>query len=270
MKFASLAAIALAAGSATAAPLMMNGGTTGFSMPSFSGFSGLGQSAVSTPAASAGSSTAPSASTGSAGSSSAGGKCSSYLVISTRGTGELQGPSTGFISMNQQIQSGAPGGSVYNTLYMAGVDQNSALGTTDIVNKVNSAHTANPSQCFILQGYSQGAAATVNAMPKITGSAFDAVRAVILLGNPERKPNLECNVDANGGKTTMNVSGMENMITSGIPSNWVPKVLDICAFGDGVCDTTHGVGINMPHLSYPTNAGVQKMGADFAKKQLGA
>lgn len=38
--------------------------------------------------------------------------------------------------------------------------------------------------------------------------------------------------------------------------------------GDGVCDTTHGDGINAEHLAYPGDANTQKMGTDFVVKQL--
>lgn len=38
--------------------------------------------------------------------------------------------------------------------------------------------------------------------------------------------------------------------------------------GDGVCDTTHGYGINAQHLAYPFNANVQTMGTNFAVGKL--
>lgn len=58
--------------------------------------------------------------------------CSKYTIISTRGTGELQGPSAGFLTMNQKTLAQVPGGTVYNTVYLAAADQNSALGTADV------------------------------------------------------------------------------------------------------------------------------------------
>ena len=135
--------------------------------------------------------------------------CSSYVIIDTRGTGEAQGPSSGFITMNQQIRSTVSGGSEYDTVYPADFSQNSASGTAAIVSKVQNTLASNPNTCFILEGYSQGAAATVDAMPQLTGAAFNAVKGVILLGDPEHKPNLACNVDAMGGKTTAGASGLE-------------------------------------------------------------
>jgi hypothetical protein len=38
--------------------------------------------------------------------------------------------------------------------------------------------------------------------------------------------------------------------------------------GDGVCDTTHGFGINAAHLAYPNSASTQTLGTNFAVKQL--
>lgn len=156
--------------------------------------------------------------------------CSSYTIINTRGTGELQGPSSGFTTINTKVLAQVSGGKTYNTVYLADASQNSALGTADIVNKVKTTLATNPDMCFILEGYSQGAAATVNAMPKITGDEFDAVKGVFLIGNPEHKPGLACNVDATGGTTTKNVSGMSALLSSGIPDEWVAKTLDVCAF----------------------------------------
>ncbi|CAG2003247.1 unnamed protein product [Fusarium graminearum] len=194
--------------------------------------------------------------------------CSSYTIINTRGTGEMQGPSSGFRTMNSQITSQVSGGKIYNTVYPADFSQNSASGTRDIVRKVNSVLSSNPSECFILEGYSQGAAATVNALSQLTGSAKDAVKGVFLIGNPLHKRGLECNVDNKGGDTTKNVSGISAFGGGGIPQDWVSKTLDVCIYGDGVCDTTHGSGINGPHLQYPRDSSTQDLGTKYVVKQL--
>ncbi|KAM0541308.1 hypothetical protein ACHAPJ_013302 [Fusarium lateritium] len=195
--------------------------------------------------------------------------CSSYTIINTRGTGEAQGASAGFRTMNSRITSQVSGGKVYNTVYAAGFDQNSAQGTRDIVREVNSVLASNPNECFILEGYSQGAAATVNALSQLTGSAFNAVKGVFLIGDPLHKSGLACNVDNNGGSTTKNVNGISAFGSTGIPQNWISKTLDVCIYGDGVCDTTHGSGINGPHLQYPNDAATQNLGTTFVVKQLG-
>lgn len=132
--------------------------------------------------------------------------------------------------MNTNIQSQLPGGKIYNTVYPAGLDQNSAAGTTDIVNKVTSTLRTNPNECFILEGYSQGAAATVNALPKLTGNAFTAVKGVFLIGDPDHKAGLACNVDNKGGTSTKNVNGLSASSSAGVPQNWISKTLDVCIF----------------------------------------
>jgi hypothetical protein len=155
--------------------------------------------------------------------------CPRYTIINTRGTGELPGESSGFRTINSRITAQLSGGTVYSTVYAAGFDQNSALGTADIVNKVQSTLRTDPTHCFYLEGYSQGAAATVNALERLTGPSFDAVKGVFLIGNPEHKAGLACNRDTNGGTTTLNVNGLSALF-GGIPSNWVSKTLDVCNF----------------------------------------
>jgi hypothetical protein len=99
-----------------------------------------------------------------------------------------------------------------------------------IVRRINSGLSSNPSECFILEGYSQGAAATTDALSQITGAAFNAVRGVFLIGNPDHKSGLACNVDPNGGTTTRNVNGLSATFSRGIPSNWISKTLDVCKY----------------------------------------
>ncbi|KAF7196280.1 putative cutinase 1 [Pseudocercospora fuligena] len=194
--------------------------------------------------------------------------CSSYTLINTRGTGEAQGPSAGFRTMNANIQSQVSGGKVYNTVYPAGANQQSQQGTQDIINKIKTTLATSPNECFILEGYSQGAAATVNALSQLTGANFNAVKGVFLIGDPEHKSGLTCNVDNNGGTTTRNVNGLSSFGSAGIPSNWISKTLDVCIYGDGVCDTTHGYGINAQHLQYPNDAPTQNLGTKFVVGKL--
>ncbi|KXT16651.1 hypothetical protein AC579_8019 [Pseudocercospora musae] len=194
--------------------------------------------------------------------------CSSYTLINTRGTGETQGPSAGFRTMNANIQSQVSGGKVYNVVYPAAANQQSQQGTQDIINKIKTTLATSPNECFILEGYSQGAAATVNALSQLTGANFNAVKGVFLIGNPQHKSGLTCNVDNNGGTTTRNVNGLSAFGSAGIPSNWISKTLDVCIYGDGVCDTTHGYGINAQHLQYPNDAPTQNLGTTFVVGKL--
>ncbi|KAI4758396.1 cutinase [Aureobasidium sp. EXF-3400] len=193
--------------------------------------------------------------------------CTKYTLIETRGTNEPQGPSNSFKTMNAAIIAQVMGGTEYDTVYPASIDQISVVGTTDIINQVNTGLKSDPNRCFILEGYSQGAAATVDAMPKLTGAAFNAIKGVFLIGNPHHKAGLACNVDATGGTTTKNVNGLTVLVSS-IPATWVSKTLDVCAYGDGVCDTTHGLGITAAHLSYKSDANVQNQGIKFVTGKL--
>jgi hypothetical protein len=155
-------------------------------------------------------------------------KCASYTIINARGTGEIQGQSFGFRTMNSRVQSAVSGGKLYNVVYPASSDQNSSAGTADIINKITNTLKTNPNECFILEGYSQGAQATVNAMPKLTGANFDAVKGVFLIGNPSHKAGLACNVDEKGGDSTKNVNGLSTAAGNVIPNNWIAKTLDVC------------------------------------------
>ncbi|KAK5636270.1 hypothetical protein RRF57_011982 [Xylaria bambusicola] len=156
--------------------------------------------------------------------------CPSYTIINTRGTGEIQGQSAGFRTMNSQITSQLSGGKIYNTVYPADFSQNSASGTRDIIDKIESTLRTSPNECFILQGYSQGAAATVNALSSLTGASFDAVKGVFLIGDPNHKSGLACNIDNNGGTTTKSVNGLSAALSQGIPDNWISKTADVCIF----------------------------------------
>ncbi|OAA82413.1 Cutinase [Akanthomyces lecanii RCEF 1005] len=180
---------------------------------------------------------------------------------------QVTGPSIGFKNMNSNILKQKNGGNVYNVVYPAAFDQNSDLGTADIVRKVKEVVGQNPAECIILQGYSQGASATCDALPELTGPAFDAVKGVVLLGNPEHRPDLTCNVDLYGGKSTRKAVGFFGT-KGGIPSEWASKSLDVCNFGDGVCDSAHGIGITLQHFGYIFSPQTQSMGAKFMLKKL--
>lgn len=72
--------------------------------------------------------------------------------------------------------------------------------------------------------------AAPDALPRLTGAAFTAVKGVFLIGNPDHKSGLACNVDNRGGTTTRNVNGLSATLSAGIPSNWVSKTLDVCIY----------------------------------------
>lgn len=154
--------------------------------------------------------------------------CSAYTIINTRGTTEPQAESSGFITMNKAIRAALPSGETYNTVYPADSSQTSQVGTEDIIAHITSVLSTDPDHCFVLEGYSQGAKSTVQAMPSLTGASFDAVKAVFLIGNPYHKAGLACNVDLEGGESTLNVDGKSLTADNAIPDSWVSKTLDVC------------------------------------------
>ncbi|KAF2970689.1 hypothetical protein GQX73_g2919 [Xylaria multiplex] len=132
--------------------------------------------------------------------------------------------------MNSQIIFQVLGGKIYNTVYPADSTQNFAAGAQDIINKITTTLSSSPDECFILQGYSQGAAATVNALHNLTGASFDAVKGVFLIGDPNHKSGLACNIDNNGGDTTKNVDGLLVALEKEVPDEWISKTSDVCIF----------------------------------------
>ncbi|KAJ6783274.1 hypothetical protein PWT90_06152 [Aphanocladium album] len=196
--------------------------------------------------------------------------CSSYTIINARGTSEAQGESLGFLTMNKNVLAQRSGGKIYNVVYPASWNQNSAPGTKDVLDQIGKLLAKDASECIILEGYSQGATVVVDALRNITGPAFNAVKGVFLIGNTRHEPGLACNVDMQGGDKTKNTEGLFYEEGKGIPDNWVSKSLDVCNVGDSVCDVESGNGttITQEHLAYPGDKGLQNMGAEFLTLQF--
>lgn len=109
-----------------------------------------------------------------------------------------------------------------------------------------------PNHKFALLGYSQGATATTEVLTRTVGddAIFNAVSAVVLVGNPRHGKDLLSNYDTNGGKSTANGTGLLSALPP-IPPRWDQsrKCLDICAFNDGICDREDGVPFGPEHGS---------------------
>ncbi|KJX96117.1 carbohydrate esterase family 5 protein [Zymoseptoria brevis] len=198
--------------------------------------------------------------------------CSTYVIVNARGTSE-HGDSPSLVPMNQQILSAVPGGTIYDVNYPADPDQQTASGTADVVRFVTATLNSDPSTCFILDAFSQGSTVITDALPRLTGAAYEAVKFVYLLGNPEHNPNLPCNVDEKGGSSTAGASGQ--IAEKGrVPSNWYSKTRDVCYTGDGVCDRSATPNKGFPgaitpaHGKYGSTASVQSMGLQAAIRAL--
>ncbi|KAG4443429.1 hypothetical protein IFR05_001108 [Cadophora sp. M221] len=198
--------------------------------------------------------------------------CHKYVIISTRGTNEPQGPSAGFVGMIDQTLSAVPGGIEYDTVYPAG-DDTQSQGAADIINYINSGLIPCPDQKYALLGYSQGATATAEALNHFndTSSAgFQAISAALVIGNPTHVPNQAANFDQNGGRATFGATGALTPFPryTKISPAWyaTTKLRDICYENDAVCvGLTLSAIVNLfaNHLLYGSTPSVQSQGSAF-------
>lgn len=198
--------------------------------------------------------------------------CYKYVIISTRGTNEPQGPSAGFVGMISQTLTAIPGGIEYDTVYLAGSDTQSQ-GAADIIQYINNGLIACPEQKYALLGYSQGATSTAEALNffnDTSSAGFNAIRAALVIGNPTHVPNQPANFDQNGGRATYGNTGALAGFSryAKIAPVWyaTTKVHDICYVDDLVCcgltvSATLNLGAN--HVLYGSTPSVQSQGADF-------
>jgi hypothetical protein len=79
----------------------------------------------------------------------------------------------------------------------------------------------------------KGAAATVDALKRLapTSAGGQAVKAVVLIGDPQHEPGKKSNVDEKGSSGTAQAIGISGRLPgAGIPDAWDQsgKVLDVC------------------------------------------
>lgn len=202
--------------------------------------------------------------------------CHDYVILSSRGTGELQGPSVGFLGMIKTTLATVPNGVEYDVVYPAAADvtqQSTFIGSRDIERYVNDGLKACPQQKYALLGYSQGATVTLEAFQNLTGSAADVIKAVVLIGNPYQVKNQAVTVDQFGGGLTRSNDGIllplagTLNLSPKLPENG--KALNICYIGDPVCNGIAYTITSPAHLAYGASPGVQKLGSDFLISKLG-
>lgn len=141
----------------------------------------------------------------------------------------LKGPSRSFIDVVNNTLAKVPNGFEYDTVYPAGDDQNTTLAVKDIITAIDDGLERCPHQVYVLLGYSQGATATLDTLNSnnLSAEARDAIKAVILVGNPYRKPNQDSNA---GGFGSDDAKGIGAANEKSIPENFDDsgKVLDFC------------------------------------------
>ncbi|KAH8692007.1 cutinase [Talaromyces proteolyticus] len=204
-------------------------------------------------------------------------KCQDYVILSSRGTFEPQGPSIGFVGMIKTTLSAISGGFEYDVVYPAAPDPTQLttyIGSEDIEKHIHTGLKVCPQQMYALLGYSQGATVTLEALQNLTGTPAEAaIKAVVFIGNPYQVRNQITTIDQNGGATTRGNNGalLSENPSLGLSQHWEDsgKVRNICYEGDLVCN---GIASNTSmanHLLYGSSSSVQKLGADFLISKLG-
>lgn len=203
--------------------------------------------------------------------------CHDYVIIATRGTGEIQGPSIAFTNMTAETLKNVPNGIVYNTVYPASQANNSLTdGVKDIGQYIDNGLKDCPDQKYALLGYSQGATVTAMALHNYTNmnsASAKAIAGVLLVGNPAHKPYQAANYDEKGGLTTNGFTGILYETVARVPTVWYQstRLIDICYFNDFVCNGPVPSAVKSGwkyHLKYGSTSEVQDIGEAFLRANL--
>jgi pimeloyl-ACP methyl ester carboxylesterase len=181
--------------------------------------------------------------------------------------------------------------------YPAGPAQNTSSGQAYLLNAINTGLDACPEQKYVLLGYSQGASLVLEASAKFSKGAINAIKAVILVGNPYRFPGKKSNVDAQAQPDLRGTIGLftTSALGSGAPVPQLPasldksgRVLDYCLQvglplpmrehcallmlfqNDIVCSSNPACDCQIPadHLSYGLTLTVQDTAFDHIVQAL--
>lgn len=119
-----------------------------------------------------------------------------------------------------------PSGGRHDTVYPAapdGTQQTTFIGSKDIRSVIQDGLQACPAQKYALLGYSQGATVTNEVLQAFSPSSSEgqALKAVVLVGNPYHLPNKTGNVDETCGSSTAGASGiLLSTANYTIPDSW--------------------------------------------------
>lgn len=109
--------------------------------------------------------------------------------------------------------------------------------------------------CFFLEGYSQGAAAIINALPQLL-PYYDAIRGIAVVGNPKSSTGLQSLFD------------FDILFRDRRTRVFQCKTLDICAYGDPICGLPSGGSSGLGHTSYTLDTVAHDRVIDFAREAL--
>ncbi|THX99032.1 hypothetical protein D6D02_09250 [Aureobasidium pullulans] len=144
-------------------------------------------------------------------------------ILDARGTAEPQGISMMFQTLVSRVLQNTTGGLSQPILYPAGPAQNTSSGQEYLLHAISTASS------------------------RLGKKALEAIKAIILVGNPYRIPGKSANVDSHGNTDARGNIGMfvTQAITSNTPIPQFPeslgksgKVLDYCL---EVCDNLSGI-----------------------------
>lgn len=208
-------------------------------------------------------------------------ECHNYVILSTRGTYERQGPSIGFGRMIAWTIGNLTGGAERDTVYPAEQNQTYYFGANDVVQYIDSAIESCPNQKYALLGYSQGASVTGAALHNYTNTdspGYKAIKAVLVIGNPYKIPNKDSDVNQDGGTSNRDIrGGLHNETGPDAYGNGIPdlfyadgKLLDICYDKDPICAIGMKDANVDAHGLYGASDSVQEMGAKFLISKLSA
>ncbi|THX08196.1 alpha/beta-hydrolase [Aureobasidium pullulans] len=195
--------------------------------------------------------------------------CFDYRILDARGTAEPQGISMMFQTLVSRVLQNTTGCLSQPILYPAEY----------LSHAISTGIQACPDQKYVLLGYSQGASLVLQASSQLGKKALEAIKAIILVGNPYRIPGKSANVDSHGNTDARGNIGM--FVTQAITSNTtIPqfpesleksgKVLDYCLENDIVCasDPACDCQIAADHLSYGLVDSVQETAFQHIVKVL--
>ena len=178
----------------------------------------------------------------------------------------------GFRAMLNEILAAVPGGSVYDTRYLAAPDVTqltAKVGSDDVIQFINNGLASCPQQLYALFGYSQRATVTNQVLQNFTTTSPQGqqIKSIVNIGNPYHLPNKQGNADEDCGASTAGATGILNPVEDfGIPDDWYAtgKVRDICFSDDSVCNgVSLGNIFSGDHLLYGFSEPVQSCGAEF-------
>ncbi|THY40724.1 alpha/beta-hydrolase [Aureobasidium pullulans] len=182
-----------------------------------------------------------------------------------------------FQTLVSRVLQNTTGGLSQPILYPAA--QNTSSGQEYLLHAISTGIQACPDQKYVLLGYSQGASLVLQASSRLGKKALEAIKAIILVGNPYRIPGKSANVDSHGNTDARGNIGMfvTQAITSNTPIPQFPeslgksgKVLGYCLENDIVCASDPGCDcqIAADHLSYGLVDSVQETAFQHIVKVL--